>query len=407
MVEGSDCVNKNDPYVPAGADPAFTAERTDVVPVSGPSALLTSVRSRLPSGSAHMTNDGRVLRWNVHRLTVSIDNRLSDTPEGPAHILDSRIALAKNVSDAQYLALLALYMRRLDPMGTLVHTSDRTVHSHSRFLIFKHQPIDERDEILRSILVAQALVAETLIWQAMVAGILTSDDVTPSENADMDRPERPDTLLSAGADLGRRGMRVLSQVLLEGSSKLGPWFVGTTQDAMLTQRIDAGWTREANEHNNGVRLLAPQHSRQPLHAVQIDWAHHSEVFGPTLLLTVVSNLQLGTSPIQRLADLNSIPSHARTQARSGTWVPESWSDPQRVERLAIDVSAAGERRKRGDADWERHLALPFVHIRPDERAAYMVSVPTALAGPGILAAIWTWAERYVGAVVRHSNSDLN
>jgi len=407
MAEGEQGVSQPDKRRRGSAhsvipDPSFRPIGT------APSAFLTSLRASLPPGSTTMREDGRVLTWRPHRLAIEVHAGLYDTPAGPAHVVESQVPIAQNVGDRTYLAMLALYVRRLDPIGTLALDDAGQLASHVRmFFTREYFTPSERDDAACSILVTQALHAELLERDGMLAGLLSLDDLAPTSITGTYGPQdRPDSLFSANAELAQRGMQALSMVTLEGSSKLGPWFVGTRQDELLSDRMQQGWQRLPNRDQHGVRLVAPD-SVEHVAEIRINWAHHSSLFGPALLLAVVSRLPLGRHPGKMLQQLSRIPDSFAARARTGTWLPESWVHPGRAGELANTLVHALHGSTGDPNETLRLLDLPRQRIRADDRATFIVAMPTALSAPGALATVWEWAEEHVVDAVQGSARSLN
>jgi hypothetical protein len=179
--------------------------------------------------------------------------------------------------------------------------------------------------------------------------------------------------------LARDGVRQMATVGLTGESKLGPWFVGTQQDALLQERLAAGWTRTADPTRHRVRLDAPD-ADEVLGSIEVRWAHVSPLLGPCVLLAATSRAPLGERSSQRLQDLNRVGGLARDRGRVGVWLPEGWLDEATLGAAANGVWRPGD-------DLAAGIAA--------DRAAWVTVAPTAWARPGALARLWRWAEHEV------------
>ena len=372
-----------------------------------PNSLLTSLLASLPFGAAHVGDDGRKLVWTPHQVPILIRANLHDTPEGARHIVDSRVPIASGITVARYLPLLALYARRLDPIGMLTLDDKGNLSSNARFSFLRDMRDDQRNSVVRDVLTTQALQVELLIWHAFLANLLSYDEV-PLPNSEGSPPwQRPDTLFAVTNDLGLRGMKNIAMVLLDESSKLGPWFVGTRQDEMLKRRVEHGWKRVASATGHSVRLFAAPGVDDALEEIRLNWAHHSHVLGPALQITVVSRLLLGEDPAQTLSALSRVPDLHPTNAHSGTWVPASWRNSSEMELLASAATQAGQTSKNSLDPWAKHINQPFASLDPTDCAAFLLAVPTGFAVPGLLATIWSWAEHRVRTSVEYMQRGVN
>lgn len=361
-------------------------------------AVLARVRDAVPGASLRPAPEADAWRWRPHRRTIRLT--LAPTPAAVATtsgaalhdgaFLDATIPVADEIGVDRYLAVLALFAQGQDTIGTLRHDDDRRVHLDARFWLPADADTDPaRLDAVADGLLLQAWSAESLLHQIASGPLAARPDMIAARNAPV-----PSDLLAALRDVGARGQRAVADVALRGTSKLGPWFVGTEQDDMLTGRVDEGWRRRPDATHHAVRLEAPPDAHGPIDRLEVRWAHQGPATGPALHLAVVTRTPLGDDPaatLRRLADW-SVRTAARRD-RTGTWLPERWLDGDGLREVARRI-------ERGGLDAVRPPA-------EDERAAWVVTLPTADARTGSLARVWRAAEAEVVATAAPHARPLN
>ena len=359
-------------------------------------AIFTQLRDAVPGASLRPGADDGTWRWRPHRRTVRL--RHAPAPHGVAEavgptppdgsFLDATVPIAEEIPVEHYLAALALFAQGQDTLGTLRHDDDRRLSLDARFWL----PADAEHDPARLAAVANGLLvlawsAESLLHQIASGPLTERPDMITARNAPV-----PNDLLAALRDLGSRGQRAVADVALRGTSKLGPWFVGTEQDDMLTAHVADGWRRRPDAAHHAVRLDAPPDAHGPIERIEIRWAHQGPATGPALHLAVVTRLEVGDDPaatLRRLADAVACSDGRRD--RLGTWLPERWLDGEGLREVARRVERGGLGAVRPPAE--------------DERAAWVVTLPTADARAGSLARVWRAAEAEVVAMsAKHARS---
>lgn len=314
---------------------------------------------------------------NPHRYPVTVDLAPLAHPDGlPALSVTSRIVLARTVPTERYLSLLARHARREDALALLVLAPDGRLTSVRQHLLAADPDGPSRIEEIVEAVAIQALQAEFLVRESEFDGLLGPEHVPTRPAPGPVTRRRPDRLLSLAYRIARSSVRRLATVGLTGESQLGPWFVGTEQDAILEDRMRAGWRREPDPARHLVVVRAPD-DEPALHRIRVAWAHHSSLMGPSVLLAATTRDRLGARAGMRLSTLNRDGDAAWDRGRVGLWLPESWLEPDRLADVADGPC-------RPDDD----VAAGIEH----DRATWVTVAPTAWARPGALARLWRWAE---------------
>jgi hypothetical protein len=316
---------------------------------------------------------------NPHRYPVTVQLAPLPHPDGlPALAVTSRVVLARAVPADRYLALLARHARRHDALALLVLEPDGRLTSVRQHLLAADPDGPSRIEEIVEAVAIQALQAEFLVRESEFDELLGAEHVPTRPAPGPVTRRRPDRLLSLAYRIARSSVRRMATVGLTGESQLGPWFVGTEQDAILEERMRAGWRREPDPARHLVVLHAPD--GQPLVRVRVAWAHASSLMGPSVLLAATTRQRLGPRPGTRLRALNRDGDAGWDRGRVGLWLPESWLDPDRLAEVA-------------DRSWapDDDLATGI----EGDRASWVTVAPTAWARPGALARLWRWAEHEV------------
>lgn len=312
-----------------------------------------------------------------HRYPVTVDLAPLTHPDGlPALSVTSRIVLARAVPPERYLALLARHARREDALALLVLEPDGRLTSVRQHLLAADPDGPSRIEEIVEAVAIQSLQAEFLVRESEFDALLGPEHVPTRPAPGPVTRRRPDRLLSLAYRISRSSVRRLATVGLTGESQLGPWFVGTEQDAILEERMRAGWRREPDPARHLVVVHAPD-DEPVLHQIRVAWAHHSSLMGPSVLLAATTRGRLGPRPGMRLSALNRAGDAGWDRGRVGLWMPESWLDPDRLADVA-------------DGPWRTDRART-AEIEHD-RATWVTVAPTAWARPGALARLWRWAE---------------
>lgn len=341
-------------------------------------------------GTWSVRSDDRI-EIQAHRHPVSIvASPLPSAERGVTLAATSTIRLARGVDDDRYLPLLARHARRSDPLGMLVLeggelTSVRNLRVHAR----PEAEIDVAEPV--DAVTIQALQAELLVDEATDDGLLEPCHRLPFERPGPDvqnrtRPEegRPNALFDVGHRIAHEGVRRMATINLTCASQLGPWFVGTEQDALLTERIAAGWLRRPDPHRHAVVVEAPA-DEPALDAIEVRWAHVSSLMGPCVLLAGRTRTRLGSRASRRLQAMNRPGAVPTGRGRAGLWLPESWLDD-------ATLASWANRPWRPDEPSPKPL--------DDDRAVWVTVAPTAWARPGALARYWTWAEHEAKRTLR-------
>jgi hypothetical protein len=314
---------------------------------------------------------------NPHRYPVTVDLASLPHPDGlPALSVTSRIVLARAVPAERYLALLARHARREDALALLVLEPDGRLTSVRQHLLAADPDGPSRVEEIVEAVAIQALQAEFLVRESEFDDLLGPEHVPTRPAPGPVTRRRPDRLLSLSYRIARSSVRRMATVGLTGESQLGPWFVGTEQDAILEARMRSGWRREPDPARHLVVVHAPD-DEAVVHQIRIAWAHTSSLMGPSVMLAAITRDRLGPRPGLRLSALNRDGESGWDRGRVGLWLPESWLDPDRLADVA-------------DGPWraEHELADGIA----DDRAAWVTVAPTAWARPGALARLWRWAD---------------
>ena len=343
-------------------------------------ALIDHLERSFGSEPRWSVRDGGRLLWSPHHLAVEVSVRPRHGADGaPVYVVTSTVEIAFGLDASRYLPMLARHARRLDAVAALTMSDDGRTTTTFEHVLHPGPEQPARIEAIRDRVAIQALQSEALLLLAQVEGVVGDANLPPERGPSPGLLDRPDALLGHARVVARDGLRKVATVGLTGESKLGPWFLGTEQDAMLEERMARGWTREADAAAHEVYVRPPSDAG-PIQGVHVRWAHQSEQYGPALLLGVVSAARLGADPASTLRSLNRLRSVPVVHARLGSWLPAAWLDPDVVCRAAVAGGSAA------DAAYG---------LDPDDRAAWVVSVPTALARPGGLAQHWRWAESEV------------
>lgn len=317
---------------------------------------------------------------NPHRYPVTVQLTPLAHPDGlPALAVTSRMVLARGVPPERYLALLARHARREDVLALLVWTPDGRLSSVRQHLLAADPDGPSRIEEIVEAVALQALQAEFLVRESEFDGLLGPEHLPTRPAPGPVTRRRPDGLLSLSHRIARSSVRRMATVGLTGESQLGPWFVGTEQDALLEEHMQAGWRREPDPARHAVVVHAPD-GEPVVHQYRVGWAHVSSLMGPSMMLVATTRGRLGPRAELRLSALNRDGDAGWDRGRVGLWLPESWLDP---DRLADAANGA----------WspDRDLAAAIA----DDRAAWVTVAPTAWARPGALARLWRWAEHEV------------
>lgn len=353
-------------------------------------ALIDRLAASFGNESRWRVRDGSRLSWSPHHLTMELSVLPRRGAEGDAvYVVTSTVEIAFGLDAARYLPMLARHARRLDAVAALALSDDGEMTTTLEHVLRPGADTATWIEAVRDTVTIQALQSEALLLLASVGGLVSDAELPPGRGPSPGLLDRPNALLAHARVVAQDGLRKIATVGLTGESKLGPWFLGTEQDAMLEERMARGWTREPDAAAHEV-VVRPPDDAGPIHGVHVRWAHHSEQYGPALLLAVVSAARLGDDPASTLRSLNRPRKAPAVHARLGTWLPAAWLDQEVVCRAAVsDASCA-------DATYG---------LDPDDRAAWVVAVPTSLARPGGLAQQWRWAESEVRSALAPRTSN--
>ncbi len=328
--------------------------------------------------------------WSPHHLALELSVLPRRGADGdPVYVLTSTVEIAVGLDSSRYLPMLARHARWLDAVAALASSDDGAMTTTFEHVLRPGADQASWIEAVRDTVTIQALQSEALLLLANVEGLVSDAELPPARGPSPGLLDRPNALLAHARVVGQDGLRKIATVGLTGESKLGPWFVGTEQDAMLEERLARGWTREPDATAHEV-VVRPPDDTGPIHGVHVRWAHHSEQYGPALLLAVVSAARLGDDPASTLRSLNRLRKVPAIHARLGTWLPATWLDQEVVCRAAVS-----------DASY----ADATCGLDPDDRAAWVVAVPTSLARPGGLAQQWRWAESEVRSALATRTSN--
>jgi len=343
-------------------------------------ALIDQLERSLGGEPRWSVRDGGRLLWSPHHLTVDVSVRRRDgADDAPVYVVTSTVEIAHGLDRRRYLPMLARHARRLDAVSALTMSDDGRLTATLEHVVRPGPEQASRIAAIRDTVSIQALQSEALLVLANVGGIVGDAHLPPARGPSPGLLDRPDALLAHARAIARDGLHAIATVGLTGESKLGPWFLGTEQDAMLEERMARGWIREADATTHTVQIRPPSDAG-PIHGIDVRWAHHSEQYGPALFLAVVSAVRLGEDPTSTLRSLNRLRDTPALHARLGSWLPAAWLDQEVVCRAAVGDGTEADATARLD---------------PDDRAAWAVAVPTALARPGGLARQWRWAESEV------------
>lgn len=343
-------------------------------------ALIERLEQAFGNAAGWSVRDGGRLLWNPHHLAVELSVVPRHDADGAqVYVVTSTVEVAFQLDASRYLPMLARHARRLDAVAALALSDDGAMTATFEHVLRPGPDQAARIEAIRDTVTIQALQCEALLLLAHVGGVVDDANLPPARGPSPGLLDRPDALLAHARVIARDGLRKIATVGLTGESKLGPWFLGTEQDAMLEERMARGWTREPDVAAHEVVVLPPSDAG-PIHGVHVRWAHHSEQYGPALLLAVVSAARLGEDPASTLRSLNRLRNVPAVHARLGTWLPAAWLDPEVVCRVTVR---------------DEPCADATCGLDPDDRAAWVVCVPTSLARPGGLAQHWRWAESEV------------
>ncbi len=343
-------------------------------------ALIDHLERSLGGEPRWSEREGGRLVWSPHHLAVELTVRPRHGRDGAQlYVVRSTVEIAYGLDARLYLPMLARHARRLDAVSALTMGDDGRLTATFEHVLHPGPEQPVRIDAIRDTVAIQALQSEALLVLANVGGIVDDASLPPPRGPSPGLLDRPDALLAHTRVMARDGLHKIATVGLTGESKLGPWFLGTEQDAMLEERMARGWIREADAATHTVHIRPPSDAG-PIHGIQVRWAHHSEQYGPALFLAVVSAARLGDDPASTLRSLNRLQDVPAIHARLGSWLPAAWLDQEVVCRAAVGDGT--------EADATAGLA-------PDDRAAWVVAVPTALARPGGLAQQWRWAESEV------------
>lgn len=372
----------------------MTDDRTDFAPSGDRAALAARLFAAFETLARSLgtwsERDGDRIEIQPHRHPVSIvTSALAGADGGVTLTATSTIRLARGVDDARYLPLLARHARRSDPLGLLVLDDGELASVRQHRVRPKPDPAIDVTETIDAVII-QAAQAELFVDEAINDGVLEPRHLIPFRQPGPDVQNRmrdaarPNALLDVGRRIAREGVRRMATTNLTCASQLGPWFVGTEQDALLTDRIAAGWVRRPDPHRHAVVVEAAS-SEPALEAIEIRWAHVSSLMGPCVLLAALTRARLGPDAAQRLQALNRPRTVLPDRGRAGLWLPESWLDEDMLATWANRAWRPGEPNP-----------LPL----DDDRAVWVTVAPTAWARPGALARYWTWAEHEATRMLR-------